>query len=200
MAAANDEIREFRGAVMDAQPGDHVDVAHSAYDYTNPLTVEDATEPVLWRVPEGHDWLTRAIDLEGNNGGAYTAVYNSATGDFELQDGDGKRIADVTQFEIVDDAGDDGAEWTAGVAGDDESWDVGFDVPDHVTPGELQDAVDASATLYNVLVELDWPTDGESAENARSRVRALVFTAGLYDDLSEPEAWPTEKADKRGWQ
>lgn len=180
---ATDTIREFRETVLAIDDGDMVDLATRSYDYANPIEVADANPPREWRVPHGEDWLIRDLVLEGTNGGTYTAVYNDATQSFALYS-NGDRLSPITQFDRVnvDEPAWDARELDAG-----DDWDVGFPIPDGVTPDAVRNAVDERETLRGVVDELDWPSDDE---HARDRVRALVFAEGRYTDLNRPEGQP----------
>lgn len=61
------------------------------------------------------------------------------------------------------------------------AWDAQpFDVPDHVTPETLAEAVDASETIDEVCDAIDW--------QRRGAVRTLLHHEGLYGELLKPEA------------
>jgi len=182
--AAVENVREYRGIVDAAEPGDEVKLAREDYDYANPLTVADIEADVTWRVPYGQDWLTKTLRLEGERGGEYLVVYNDALDVFAFHNDEGHRISGIVQFEA---AISDEPMWDAGGSEADPYEEFGFPVPDHVTPAAIHDAVEACETLRGVVNELDWPVDDN---HARSRVRALVFEENLYDRLDNAEGQP----------
>lgn len=187
----------FQHHVLAAEPGDRVNFAHEAYDYANPLEVAAADPPVVWRVPHGDDWVTRHLELAGTRGGKYTVEYNDALDEFHVDTGAQRQR--VTEFELADESITPSSDWMSAAASDTDAsaWTVPFDVPDGVTPRDVEAAAREEETLLAVLEAVGWP-DGD--QRARDRIRALCCHRDVYRELNRPEDWPNSSAAERGWQ
>jgi hypothetical protein len=64
-----------RETVAGITPGDAVELAIDSYEWSNPLNVVDADDPVKWDVRLGDDWWMRTIYLKARNA-EYGVLYD----------------------------------------------------------------------------------------------------------------------------
>lgn len=63
--------------VLEVEPADEVRFATNYNEWSNPLVVVDATEPIEWDVPLGENWLTRDLELQTDRETRYLIEFRS---------------------------------------------------------------------------------------------------------------------------
>lgn len=175
--------------------GDGVHVAMNNYEWSTPLEVVDADDPVEWDVPLGENWFTRSLIIEGGYGSEYAIEFQVDSDDvlprevYRYEDGDlGDKRGRLTRFEPVDadtdeaDDTDDDEEIEAvnvddpsgGDQDEDDSQDA--ELPAGVTESDVHAAVDEHEYLDDVAEELGLQD---------SRARSIVHNVGRYSEIRE---------------
>ena len=180
-----------RDTVETIQPGDAVELAIDSYEWSNPLDVVDADDPVEWDVPYGVDWWMRTIYLEGGNGAEYAIVYSTISTPARVEcyraedDELGDKRGSVEHLALVDNQDDEdehavGDELPADVNDEDdaETTDTETEValPDDVTKSDVATAADDHETLGKVADALGL-TPG--------RARTVLFHLGHYGKVQD---------------
>ena len=183
--------------------GDEVHVAMNNYEWSSPLEVVDADEPVEWDVPLGEDWLTRSLIIEGGYGSEYAIEIDADSDDvlprevYRYEDGElGDKRGRLTRFEPVapentdnetegsSDDEDDEIEAvevddpSGGDQDEDDSEDV--ELPAGVTESDVHAAVDDHEYLDAVADEL---------EIREARARSVVHGIGRYSEIREASSY-----------
>lgn len=175
--------------VATVTPGDAVEFADEHYEWASPLDVVEATDAVEWDVPLGDDWWTRAITVEGSNGGRYAIVAvndgNPDVTSYREDDGERDRRGEVVHLEPAGAADDDehavGDELPEDLD-DEDTEDDGDDselpvaLPDHVSVADIEDAVAEFVKIGEVADALDVPV---------GRMRTILVKLDLYSEVRE---------------
>ena len=150
-----------RETVEAIAPGDAVELAIDSYEWSNPLDVIDADDPVEWDVPLGADWWMRTIYVKGRSA-TYAVRYDNCGDDdprvvcHNVEDGElGEVRGHVVHLDRIEQA-------DPGDAHEADTVD-----PDEVRPDGLTEAcIHSVAEHYGTLEEVadDLGVDQERAE------------------------------------
>ncbi|WP_435175708.1 hypothetical protein [Halorussus sp. AFM4] len=174
----SEDVDPMRTEVAAAAPGDQVDLAIDSYNWSNPLDVVDADDPVEWDTPFADGWWTRTLLLEATSV-EYELEYSSIPDParvelYRVEDGErGEKRGDVEQLAVVENDNDDGD------SDDEGTTNVDVELPDRLTPEDVEDAVDDNRHSHGMAKLGDV---ADALDLSVGRTRMVLVALDLYGD------------------